>query len=82
MSRPENSVGIRCEAAIASTSPTRAGQNQRHRQIALGAGHAFVAGLACPTACRAGCRATEAKISGRALSMLRMPPAATAPAPM
>ena len=82
INRPGNSVGIRCESGDRQHQADRAQENQRHRQVAIGAGHATAGRLLARAACRGGCRLTEAKISGKALSMLRMPPAATAPAPM
>ena len=60
----------------------RADQNQRHGQVALGAGHAAARRPALPERRSRRLPVTEATISGRALIMLRMPPAATAPAPM
>ncbi len=81
ISRPVKSVGIRWDAAIASTSPsepkmtTAMGRSRSVRATPLSSPR-------LPDRRSRRLPVTEATIRGRALSMLRMPPAATAPAPM
>ena len=81
MSRPGRSVGISCDAATASTSPS-----EPRTTTAMGRSRS-VRGMPPSSPDRPERRSrrlpvTEATISGSALIMLRMPPAATAPAPM
>ena len=76
------SVGIRYDVAITSTRPSEPRKTTRHRQVALGARHAAGELLLAGAQVCAGCRSRSAMMSGSALSMLRMPPVATAPAPM
>ena len=81
ISRPGRSVGIKYDAAIASTSPS-----EPRRTTDIGRSRS-VRGTPPSSDCLPEPRSrrlpvTEAMMSGRALSMLKMPPVATAPAPM
>ena len=89
MTRPVVSVGIKSDAATAATRPRLPSRTSgmgisrsvRSRCVSVPPSPSSAPrSLPAPKALKL--PRIEAKISGRALSMLRMPPAATAPAPM